>query len=179
MEHRLTPEAEVVYVFFNSQNKRALEFAKRYGRMPDAVAEVTRLIIEEQNLLQKAFMNPDCIIVNHNAQLQTAKWGLIPFWVREVEKAESISKMTANAKAETVFTLPSFREAIRKRRCLIPSTGFYEYHHTADRGAVPYRMFLRDTDVFSLAGVYEKWRNPATKEKVRTFSILTVPANVL
>jgi len=181
--------------FFNAQNKRAFEIAKRYGRQTD-LAEAVREIIEEQKL-HKAYLNPDCFMVTTDEQLQAAKWGLIPSWVREVGKAESIRKMTANAQSETVFTLPSFREAIKKRRCLIPSTGFYEYHHISaalnisaslnnristalnNREAIPYRIFLRDTEVFSLAGVYEDWRNPDTKETVRTFSVLTVPANEL
>jgi len=181
--------------FFNAQNKRALAIAKRYGRKSDII-EMAREIIEEQKV-QKAFLHPDCYIVTNNEQLLTAKWGLIPFWVREAEKAESIRKMTTNAKVETVFTLPSFREAIRRRRCLIPSTGFYEYHYEGQRqdavemyqrhpavvtkkqDATPYRIFVRDTDIFSMAGVYEEWRHPETKETVRTFSVLTVPANEL
>ena len=61
---------------------------------------------------------------------------------------------------------------------MVPSTGFYEYHH-ADGEAIPYRIFLRETDVFSLAGMYEEWIHTETKEKVRTFSVLTVPANEL
>ena len=170
--------------FFNSQNKRALELAKRYGRRSDLI-EMTREIIEEQKA-QKAFLYPDCTIVTHDEQLQTAKWGLIPFWVRDVKQAESIRKMTANAKAETAFTLPSYREAIKKRRCLLPSTGFYEYHYEG-KEATPYRIFLPDTDVFSLAGVYEEWRvSPSALFKdseaddvIRTFSVLTVSANEL
>ena len=174
--------------FFNSQNKRALAIAKRYGRQSDIV-EIAKEILEEQrqaeeieetgtHFVQKAFLHPDCYVVTHDEQLQTAKWGLIPFWVREVEKAESIRKMTANAKAETAASLPSFREAIKRRRCLIPSTGFYEYHHEG-KEAIPYRISLRDTDIFSLAGVYDEWRHPATKELIRTFAVLTVPANEL
>ena len=191
--------------FFNSQNRRALEIAKRYGRTDDVI-ELARGIIEEQKgwkdrsfgyaqddnegvtsgVVQKAFLNPDCFIVTRNPGLQTAKWGLIPFWVREVKQAESMRKMTANARAETVFTQASFRDAIKKRRCLVPSTGFYEYHHlTPDPspkergGAVPFRLFLPDMEIFSLAGVFEEWKNPETKETVRTFSVLTVEANKL
>ena len=84
-------------------------------------------------------------------------------------------KMTANARVETAFTQPSFRDAIKKRRCLVPSTGFYEYHHEG-KEATPFRLFLPDMDVFSLAGVFEEWLNPETKETIRTFSVLTVQA---
>jgi len=162
--------------FFNAQNKRALTIANRYGRRSDII-EMAREIIEEQKV-QKAFLHPECYIVTNNEQLQSAEWGLIPFWVRDAQKAKIIRKTTANAKAETAFTLPSFREAIKKRRCLIPSTGFYEYHHEG-KEAIPYQIILRDTELFSLAGIYENWQNPDTKEIKRTFSVLTVPANAL
>jgi putative SOS response-associated peptidase YedK len=175
--------------FFNSQNKKALAIAKRFGRKTDIV-EIAQEILDETTSpptplqkrggheVLKAFLNPDCLIVTRNVQLLTAKWGLIPFWVRDLEKVQSIRNMTAIARAETAFTQPSFRTAIRQRRCLIPSTGFYEYHHEG-KEAIPYRIFLRDADVFSLAGVFDEWRHPGTKETIRTFAVLTVPANEL
>ena len=162
--------------FYNLQNASALALAKRYGRRSDVV-EMAREIIEE-NKLKKAFLHSDCVLVVKEEQLITAKWGLIPFWIREPEKAEKIRNSTANAVSETVFALPSFREAIRKRRCLIPSTGFYEYHYEG-KEAIPYRIYLKNEEIFSLAGVYDEWRNPETKERVRTFSVLTVSANEL
>jgi putative SOS response-associated peptidase YedK len=118
------------------------------------------------------------LIVTHSDQLQSAKWGLIPFWVRDIEKAENLRKMTVNARSETAFTQPSFRDAIRKHRCLIPSTGYYEYHYEG-KEAIPYRIFLHEPEIFSLAGIYDEWIHPKTKETIKTFSILTVPANEL
>jgi len=179
--------------FFNAQNRRALEIAKRYGRRSDIVEMAAEILGEQRREqgsseaddyipggmeVQKAFLNPDCWIVARNVEMLTAKWGLIPFWVDDVKKAENIRNMTANARAETVFTQASFRNAIRKRRCLVPSTGFFEYHYVG-KEATPYRIFLPDMDIFSLAGIYEEWKNPLTKEMVRTFSVVTVPANEL
>jgi putative SOS response-associated peptidase YedK len=162
--------------FYNSQDVGTLALAKRYGRRSDVVV-AAREILEEQRL-KKAFLHSDCVIVSQEEQLDMAKWGLIPFWMREPDRAEKIRNVTANAVAETVFALPSFREAIRKRRCLIPSTGFYEYHHEG-KEAIPYRIYLKNEDIFSLGGVYDEWRNPETKETVKTFSVLTVVANEL
>lgn len=161
--------------FFNSQSKRALDIAKRYGRMMDAV-EMAKVVIEEQQQVQKAFLHADSLIVTKSENLMWAKWGLIPFWVRDVARAENIRNSTANAKAETVRNLPSFREAIKRRRCIIPSTGYFEYHYEGTE-AIPYKVFLRDTDVFALAGLYEEWKNTETKMVVRTFAVLTVTAN--
>jgi putative SOS response-associated peptidase YedK len=86
--------------------------------------------------------------------------------------------MTLNARSETVFNLPSFRVPIKTKRCLIPSTGYFEFHHN-EKEVTPYYIFLKDKEIFSLAGIYEKWLHPSTKELLTTFSILTVPANEL
>jgi putative SOS response-associated peptidase YedK len=162
--------------YYNSQNVTAAALAKRYGRKADVV-ERARAILEEQKL-KKAYLHSDCVIVSQSEQLEVAKWGLIPFWIREAEKAEKIRNSTANAVSETIFALSSFREAIRSRRCLVPSTGFYEYHYEG-KEVIPYRIYLKNEEIFSLGGVYDEWRNPETKEMVRTFSVITVPANEL
>lgn len=107
------------------------------------------------------------------------KWGLIPFWEKTAEKANEIRKLTYNAKADTVFEKPSFREPIKKHRCLVPSTGFFEWHHNSDGTKMPYFIRLKDGDIFSMAGIYDEWRNPETGKILRTFSILTTEANQL
>ena len=82
--------------------------------------------------------------------------------------------MCLNARAETVFELPSFRSPVLSKRCLIPATGYFEFHHR-DKNAIPYYIFLKDEAIFSFGGLYEQWRNPVTNETERTFAILTVP----
>ena len=78
-----------------------------------------------------------------------ARWGLIPFWMKEKPKVPHI-----NARAETVDKLPLFREAFAKRRCLIPATGFYEWQERED-GKQPYRFRRKDLEPFAFAGVWE------------------------
>jgi putative SOS response-associated peptidase YedK len=78
-----------------------------------------------------------------------ARWGLIPFWMKEKPKVPHI-----NARAETVHKLPLFREAFVKRRCLIPATGFYEWQKRED-GKQPYRFRRKDLEPFAFAGVWE------------------------
>jgi len=89
-----------------------------------------------------------------------------------------IRKMTLNARCETVFDLPSFRSAIVKKRCIIPSTGYFEFQHI-DKEVIPYYIFLKNEEIFSIGGIFEIWKNPATNEILQSFSILTVPANEL
>ena len=160
--------------FYNSQSKRALDLAKRYNRKTDII-EIVQEIIDEQYKVT-AFTHPVCPIVTNDPSIQTAKWGLIPGWTKTSEEASKIRKMTLNARSETIFNLPSFRNSIVKRRCLIPSTGYFEFHHEG-KEAIPYYIFLKDDAIFSLGGVYELWKDPSTNELSKSFSILTVPAN--
>ena len=78
-----------------------------------------------------------------------ARWGLIPFWMKEKPKVPHI-----NARVETVDRLPLFREAFAKRRCLIPATGFYEWQKLKD-GKQPYRFRRKDLEPFAFAGIWE------------------------
>jgi putative SOS response-associated peptidase YedK len=89
-----------------------------------------------------------------------------------------IRKMTLNAKSETVFSLPSFRKPILSKRCLLPSTGYFEFHH-AENEVIPYYIFLKNEKIFSIGAIFEIWQNPVTNENMQTFSVLTVPANEL
>ena len=82
-------------------------------------------------------------------ELTMARWGLIPFWMKEKPKVPHI-----NARAETVHKLPLFREAFAKRRCLIPATGFYEWQQRSD-GKQPYRFRRKDLEPFAIAGIWE------------------------
>lgn len=162
--------------FYNSQSKRALDLEKRYGRRSDII-EMAQEIIDEQYKVT-AFIHPDCPVITSSQNIQIAKWGLIPFWVKTEEDAKKISKTTLNARSETVFNLPSFRIPIMSKRCLIPSSGYFEFHHIG-KEAIPYFIFLKDEEIFSLGGIFEIWKNPVSNEIVKTFTILTVQANEL
>lgn len=162
--------------FYNSQSKRAMDLAKRYGRNSDII-QMAQEIIDEQYKVT-AFTHPDCPIITSDTSIQLAKWGLIPAWTKTNEDAMKIRKMTLNAKSETVFNLPSFRTPILSRRCLIPSTGFFEFHHKG-KDAIPYYIFLKDEEIFSLGGIFDIWKNHDSEETLKTFTVLTVPANEL
>jgi putative SOS response-associated peptidase YedK len=82
-------------------------------------------------------------------ELVMARWGLIPFWMKEKPRAPHI-----NARAETVHKQPLFREAFAKRRCLIPATGFYEWQQRED-GKQPFRFRRKDLEPFAFAGIWE------------------------
>lgn len=158
----------------NSMTKKIEELAARYGRKTDII-EAAREIIEEKYDIS-VFTWPRCAIVTNDQEIQLFRWGLIPYWVRRVEDADKIKMKTFNARADSLFDKPSFREPARTRRCLIPSTGFFEWRHEKGK-KIPYYIYLKEEPLFSLAGIYDVWRNPQTGEEVYTFSMVTTDAN--
>ncbi len=100
------------------------------------------------------------------------KWGLVPFWSDD----PSIGNRMINARAETAPEKPSFRSAFKKRRLLIPATGFYEWKKEED-ARQPYYICRKDGRPFSLAGLWERWDRG--KEPLETFTILTTEPNDL
>jgi putative SOS response-associated peptidase YedK len=86
------------------------------------------------------------------------RWGLVPYWwskpLRELKLA------TFNARAETVTEKPFFREPFKHRRCLIPASGYYEWHDTPE-GKQPYYFTRRDGEPVTIAGLWDRWRDKA------------------
>jgi putative SOS response-associated peptidase YedK len=104
------------------------------------------------------------------------RWGLTPHWCND----PSGGPKQLNAKCETVHDLPSFRDAYRARRCIVPLDGFFELR--AIRGQKvkqPYAIAMRDDGPFGIAGIWENWKEPGSGEWIRTFAIITTDANDL
>jgi putative SOS response-associated peptidase YedK len=110
--------------------------------------------------------------------IQMCEWGLIPRWTKTSEAAQDIQKMTLNARRETIYEKPSFRDAIRKRRALLPVNGFIEWHHEGDVKQ-PHLVRQTNGELFTLGCVWEDWMEPDTGEIRRTFAIVTTDANEL
>ena len=105
-------------------------------------------------------------------------WGLIPHWVKDTEQAEQIWNNTINARGETIFDKPSFRDAANKHRCIIPLDGFYEHHHKAGK---TYPFFVRRVDKqrMFVGGLLSDWVNKETGKIISTTSIVTTKGNEL
>ena len=101
-------------------------------------------------------------------RLETRQWGLIPFWAKA-------PKPMINARAETASEKPAFKQAFRKKRCLIPASGFFEWAKE-DGKKQPYYICLQDKSPMAFAGLCEEWYTPDGKI-VKTCAILTVEAN--
>jgi putative SOS response-associated peptidase YedK len=105
-------------------------------------------------------------------ELAFLHWGLIPAWADD----PSIGVRLTNARSETAATKPSFRRAIRSRRCLVVADGFYEWQRTNARKQ-PYFVGLSNDRPFGLAGLWERWEKHG--EPVESCTILTTDANEL
>ncbi|MDN7244941.1 SOS response-associated peptidase [Planococcus shenhongbingii] len=101
------------------------------------------------------------------------KWGLVPPWAKD----EKIGYKMINARAETAAEKPSFRNAFKKKRCLVVADSFYEWKRTDD-GKTPMRIKLKSGEPFAFAALWESWKSPEGKT-VNTCSILTTKANEL
>ncbi len=105
------------------------------------------------------------------SELSMRRWGLVPSW----SKDEKIGNRLINARAETVTEKPSFRTALRRRRCLVPADGFYEW--SGRKGAKqPYYIGLEGRALFAFAGLWERW-TPPEGEPIETCTLLTTAAS--
>lgn len=138
-------------VFGAPRNLRA-----RYNIAPTTDVEVVRI-------------DHDC-----RRELVRMRWGLVPFfWKKSLKEVPA----TFNARAETVADKPMFREAFRRRRCIIPASGFFEW--TGEKGdKTPHLFTAADgAPVLAFAGLWDKWRDPASGDDVLSCTIIVSGAS--
>ena len=143
------PSEELAH-HFNLKKKVTLE--PRYNIAPSQPVTIIRSTVREN-------------------KLSAVRWGLIPHW----SKDEKIGYKLINARAETVREKPSFRDAFKSRRCLIPATGFYEWKHEG-RMKQPYFIKMKNGGLFAMAGLWESWQSPEGKT-IDSCTIITNDAN--
>ena len=103
------------------------------------------------------------------------RWGLIPHWAED----ESVGNRMINARIETVAQKPSFRTSLRKRRCLVPADGYYEWEKPAKPGKrTPYRIVLKSREPFAFAGLWDVWVNQIG-QPIHSYAIITTEVDEL
>lgn len=107
-------------------------------------------------------------------ELALVQWGLVPHWAKD----PGIGNSLINARAETAAEKPSFRDALKRRRCLIPATGFYEWKKLG-KGKQPWLLRLKGGETFAFAGLWSQWKNPESGANLETCAILTTTPNEL
>ncbi|MBM3184781.1 MAG: SOS response-associated peptidase [Bacteroidetes bacterium] len=154
--------------YSNSSTSTNIDLSNRYRKTIDSIPEQTIYYASGFNF-------PTWRVITNNDNVQLMKWGLIPNWFKENDTSE-IARNTLNARTESIHEKASFKSLIKNGRCIIPSTGFFEWKHE-NKNKIPYFIFPKNDNVFSMAGLFDQWDNPNTKETITTFSILTCEAN--
>jgi len=153
---------EVLADWFGVELEDMPWFAPSYNAAPQSMQPVVRL---NRDSGQREF-----------AQL---RWGLVPFWAKDAKFGYS----TINARAEEVAAKPAYREALKKRRCLVPADAFYEWQRPAlaEKGKKtkhPFAFALKSGEPYAMAGLWERWQSKEG-EALETFTILTTDPNEL
>jgi len=111
---------------------------------------------------------------NHPDRLEHFRWGLIPSWAKD----PSIGSRLINARAETLAEKPAFRTALRRRRCLVPADGFFEWRVGPDQSKTPMYIHLKGGGLFAFAGLWDVWHSPDGSE-VHSCTLITGEPNEL
>jgi putative SOS response-associated peptidase YedK len=161
-------------------------------------AEFLRLLAIEKELknldlsrpLQSGFDYSDCPIIkpvgNNDIEIVNAHWEFIAPWCKNWAEVETGRKQytTLNAAGEKLFESRLYKDAALKRRCLVLSSGFYEWRHIKYEGdkkitTYPYYISMADREYFFMAGIWQPWTDRETGETIDTFAIVTTAANDL
>lgn len=112
------------------------------------------------------------LVLTGDRQFRLMRWGLVPSWAKDL----SIGSRMINARAETAAEKPSFRTALRERRCIVMADGFYEWQHKV-QPRQPFHIVNRDKSPFGFAGLWDRWQPPDGGEPVESCTIITTAAN--
>lgn len=151
-----------------SLTRRQNEIVERFG--VEQVLGAENMLLPRFNIAPSQ-MVPVVTIVNGRRVLSPMKWGLIPFWVKDLKTAKPV----INARAESVAEKPSFKQSLLQRRCLIPADGFFEWKHQ-NKSKVPMFIHINEKELFAFAGLWDEWKSP-DGEVLRTCTIITTAAN--
>ena len=160
----------------------------RYGRRADKQRIAEWMQTHDTNVFDDLYFEPSYNIAPQSFQpvvrldpetgereLTVMRWGLVPFWSKDGTAAFN----TINAKAETVATRPAYREPWKRRRCLVLADWFYEWKKIDEKTKQPYAISLKDGGLFAFAGLWDTWKDKASGQELKTYTILTTDPNEL
>lgn len=156
--------------YSNSSTSSNEHLAQTYQR------EIPPLMSEVPLFYASGFAFPSWRIVTSSSQIEPMEWGLLPNWFSG-DNAQDFRQKTLNARLETVNEKKSFQGLVNRKRCIIPSNGFFEWQHNG-KTKTPFFIYPHNTPIFSMAGLYDEWKSAAGKT-LKTFSIITTEANML
>lgn len=176
------------------------KLAERGGASPAELEDLYRIWLEQYEAEQadkeanpdkykdriehyhvSGFEHPKLMALTNDPKnfISEMEWGFVPFWVKDQQSAVKMRNQCLNARSETIFEKPAFRESIKHRRCVIPIDSYFEYHHIG-RSKYPFRVINKDGRPLLLAGIWdecEAWYDESSGEILKTFSIVTTEGN--
>ena len=170
-------------------------FALQWGASRDDLAELYRKYLDqytreweeqEENSPEdkvyhvSGFEHSPVDVVCHDEEgfVQKMEWGLIPSHTKDEKEALIRKNQTLNARGETIFEKPSFRNSADDKRCVVMVDSFFEYHHVKSK-KFPFRIKRKDGKPMCLGGLWDEWTDENSGEVKRTFSIVTTEGNEL
>ncbi|MGO9595537.1 MAG: SOS response-associated peptidase, partial [Steroidobacteraceae bacterium] len=156
------------------RTSQAHHIAIMCGRVIQSSGPVRYAIVDGMNVRDSRLHNypprwnaapsQDLLVIRRNHQtgevsLEPLRWGLIPYWCQDPKGG----RKPINAKCETVRNLPTFRDAYRRRRCIVPVDGFFEWKAIKGQKAKqPHAVAMKDGRPFGIGGLWENWKEPAS-----------------
>ncbi len=167
-----------------SATLKKLKYAEHRGDEHEVEALLRKL--EELQILKtpkyhvSGFSHPQLMVFTNHEPLkpQAFYWGLIPAWSKTLADAKKGWNNTLNARGESIFEKPSFRNSAKSKRCLIYLDAFYEHHH-ANKQTYPFRIAMKDASPMAIAGLWEEWTDKETGVIFQTTTIVTTEGNPL
>jgi len=131
----------------------------------------------KQIYFQSAFSFPywPVLKAEDSTQFRFLQWGLIPFWIKNMESAKQIRLKTLNARFETLSEKPSYRNPANNNRCAVVVDGYFEWQNVNGKKH-PYYLYMPGKKPFLLAGIWDRWINRENKDVFETFSVVTTEA---
>ena len=158
--------------YYRRSDKQRIAEAFELGKLPDDF-----VLPPDFNVAPSTFQ--PVIRANRergDRELEMMRWGLLPYFAKSPTDFKGFS--TINAKAETVSTNPTWRAPFRRRRCLVPADGFYEWKTLSPKKKQPYAFGLANGQPFAFAGLWDAWKEPSGGWLI-SYAIITTEPNEL
>ena len=158
--------------YYRRSDKQRIAEAFKLGRLPDGFVLPPDFNVAPSTSQPVIRANRE----TGERELEMMRWGLVPYFAKSPAEFKGFS--TINAKAETVATNPTWRTPFRKRRCLVPADGFYEWKRITPKEKQPYAFGMATEQPFAFAGLWDAWKEPDGGWLI-SYAIITTDANEL
>jgi putative SOS response-associated peptidase YedK len=156
--------------YVRRSDKQRVAEAFKIGKLPPGF-----VLPPDFNVAPQTFQPVVRLNAEGERELTMMRWGLIPFWAKDAKIAYS----TINARAETITSANTFRNAFKKRHCLVPADAFYEWQKLQGKDKQAFAIGRLDKEPMAFAGLWERWRDPSQDVPLETFTIITTDPNEL